>query len=283
MDGKQALAGSARLMSDVVGQLTRDRRALPSFLICGAQRAGTTSMFRALVQHPNVVGPALRKGVHYFDLAAERPLSWYRAHFPLQATLDRVARRTGSSAITGESSPYYLWHPLAGARIAAALPSVRLLVLVRDPVERAYSAHAHELARGFESEPFEKAIRLEQARLDGRTARVRAGERDEVHQHQAYLARSNYAPQLDSLANAVGRERVHVVDSGDFFAEPEPVWEAVCSFLGLPPCSAVRFERHNARSRAPLDPALRRDLDERFVESDTELARWLGHTPSWRR
>jgi hypothetical protein len=275
--------GALRAVSDVVGQSTRSWRMLPSFLICGAQRAGTTSMYRTLQQHPDVLPATLRKGIHYFDLDPDRSLDWYRGRFPLRATARRAQRRTGRRVITGESSPYYLWHPLAPQRIAEALPGVRTLVLVRDPVERAYSAHAHEIARGFETEPFEVAIELEAKRLLGAEDRVRAGERDMAHQHQAYLARSRYVPQLERLAAAVGRDHVLVVDSGDFFADPAPVWATVCRFLGIPVVDSVTFEKHNARSRAPLDPGLRSELDDVFRVDDEGLQDWLGAVPSWRR
>lgn len=256
---------------------------LPSFLICGGQRAGTTSMFRTLEQHPNVIAPPLRKGIHYFDLEPERSMAWYRSHFPLTAASARVQRRTGRPAITGESSPYYGWHPLAADRIAAALPDVRLIVLVRDPVERAYSAHAHELARGFETEPFETALSLEDSRLAGAEQILAAGGLCPAHQHQAYLARGRYWLQLERLAKAVGADNVHVVDSGDFFERPEPTFAAVLDFLDLPMTGDFVFERHNARGRSSLDPTLRAELERRFRDDDEKLVPWLGAVPSWRR
>ena len=150
------------------GRLTAHRRMLPSFLICGGQRCGTTSLYRALATHPAVIKAVLHKGVHYFDVAYERGLRWYQGHFPLQRHADRVAAETGVAAQTFESSPYYMYHPHAMARIAEDLPDVKIVVLVRDPVERAYSQHAHEVARGFETErDFLRARALEPARLRG--------------------------------------------------------------------------------------------------------------------
>ena len=123
----------------------------PSFLICGGQRCGTTSMYRALAAHPVVLKAVLHKGVHYFDTSYDRGMDWYRAHFPLQRNADKLTERYGVPAQTFESSPYYMYHPQAAARIARDLPQARLVVLVRDPVERAYSQHHHEVARGFET------------------------------------------------------------------------------------------------------------------------------------
>jgi len=232
-------------------------------------------MYRTLSQHPNIVKSVLHKGVHYFDMNYDRGLGWYRAHFPL--------RRAGR--VTFESSPYYVFHPLAAERIATDLPGVRLLVLVRDPVERAYSAHAHELARGFETEPFERALDREQERLAGEEERIRAqpGYLSNPHQHHAYMARGRYAEQLARLEALFDADRIHVVDSGDFFAKPEPVYDAVLDFLGLPRHDYPAFERHNARPRAPMPAALRSRLEAEFAPLDDELIRWLGQVPSWRR
>src|SRR5687768_5235794 len=141
---------------------------LPSFLISGGQRCGTTSLYRALAEHPAVIKAVLHKGVHYFDVGYEHGMRWYRGHFPLRRHAERVGDEFGVVAQTFESSPYYMYHPHAVTRIARDLPGVKLVVLTRDPVERAYSQHAHEVARGFEPElDFTRALELEPTRLAG--------------------------------------------------------------------------------------------------------------------
>jgi hypothetical protein len=266
------------------GRATQQLRTLPTLLITGGQRCGTTSMYRALTQHPAVLKAVMHKGVHYFDTHYDRGLPWYRSHFPLEATRRKTARRTGAVPVTLESSPYYGFHPLAGQRIATDLPGVRLLVLIRDPVERAYSAHAHELARGYETEPFERALELETERLDGEEARL---VRDptyvsHAHQHQAYVRRGQYVELLRRLDQVVGRERMLVVDSHTFFNDPSETLATVLKFLDLP-AHQIRSERHNARPRKEISSSTGRRLDEHFMPYDEELASWLGWTPSWRR
>jgi hypothetical protein len=268
-----------------VGRLTAGQRMTPNFLIVGAQRSGTTSMYRALSQHPAVLKAVLHKGVHYFDVNYGRSMEWYRSHFPLQLSAERVRARTGVPAQTFESSPYYKFHPLAPERIARDLPGVRLIVLLRDPVERAYSAHAHELARNFESEPFERALELEQSRLEGQTERLRSepGYASHHHQHNAYVTRGQYIDYLEPLAELFGRDRLHVVDSHDFFARPEPVYDGVLDFLGLPRGTYPAFDQHNARPRSSMPDSVRARLTEHFAPYDERLADWLGEAPSWRR
>jgi Sulfotransferase domain len=275
--GQQAAIGA--------GWLTGGRRMRPGLLICGAQRCGTTSMYRTLSQHPAVLKPVLHKGVHYFDVGYDRGPRWYAAHFPLRISAARAERRTGLPTLTFESSPYYLFHPLAAERIARDLPGVRILVLLRDPVERAYSAHAHELARGFETEPFEAALELEDSRVEGEAEKLVAdpGYHSFSHRHHAYVRRGRYVEQLERLERLVGRDRLHVVDSEEFFTRPEPVWAGVLDFLGLQCPELPRFDRHNTRPRAPMSESVRRRLAESFLSHDERLAAWWGRDLSWRR
>jgi hypothetical protein len=265
-------------------RLTSPWRMTPGFLIVGGQRCGTTSMYRTLSQHPAVLKAVRHKGVHYFDTDYERGMSWYRAHFPLQRTARAVQARAGVPPLTFESSPYYMFHPLAADRIADDLPGVKVIVLLRDPVERAYSAHAHELARGYETEDFETALTLEESRLDGEAERLIADPhyRSHSHQHHGYLQRGRYIEHLERLEKVFGRDRMHVVDSHRFFEDPEPVYDDVLEFLGLPHTGYPVFEQHNARPRSPMPAELRARLDEHFEPYDERLMAWLGHPVSWR-
>ena len=273
---KEAIASlllAARLPAGRLGML-------PSFLIVGAQRAGTSSLKRALSQHPAVVAPILYKEVHYFDLTYHRGVGWYRSRFPLQAR----EWLTGTARVAFESTPYYMFHPLAPERIARDLPGVKLLVLVRDPTERAYSEHAHEVFLRYETEPFERALELEETRLEGEAKRIvtEPGYASFSHQHHAYRARGQYAEQLERLEQIFGPERIHVVDSEEFFRTPEPVYDAVLEFLGLPHRGYPPFKTYNARSRSPMPGTVRAALEEHYRPYDERLAKWLGHDPSWR-
>ncbi|GAA4915321.1 sulfotransferase family protein [Streptomonospora salina] len=273
---------SVRSVHAALGQATRGVRTLPTFVVAGAQRCGTTSLFRSLAQHPQVAGPPLRKGVHYFDTGYHHGLDWYRGHFPL-----RVLVRPGSGRPrieVGESSPYYLFHPLAAERLARDLPGVKAVVMLRDPAERAYSAHSHELARGFETEPFERALELEADRLNGEEERLRTdpAAHSHSHQHHAYLARGRYAEQLQRLERHLGRHRIHLVESEAFFADPERVFAGVEDFLGITHCERIRFGRRNARPREGMPAGMRARLDAYFAGPDRELAVWWGRAPVWR-
>jgi hypothetical protein len=267
------------------GRPLRPLRMLPGFLIVGAERCGTTSLFHVLRQHPAVFSATLpRKEVHYFDHKHDLGLGWYQCHFPITARA-RLATRGIGDPVAFEATPNYMFHPLAPERIHRELPGVRLLVMVRDPVERAYSAFAHQVGFGFESETFERALELEDARLQGEAERIVADPAyySFNHSHYTYRARGYYADQLERLAGIFGRDRIHVVDCGDFFAAPGPVYDQVLDFLGLPRRGDPDFTPQNIRPRSPMPASVRAALADHFRPHDERLAAWLGHEPSWRR
>ena len=118
---REQLLKGARVGARATGRMTQSARMQPAFLIVGAQRCGTTSMFKTLRQHPAVLAPPLQKGIHYFDKNYDEGPGWYRSHFPLRAAA-RLRNKGSGTPITGESSPYYMFHPLAADRIARDLP-----------------------------------------------------------------------------------------------------------------------------------------------------------------
>lgn len=273
--------GGARSLVSAVGQLSAPLRMSPTFIIAGAQRCATTSLYRMLAQHPQVQPPAFNKGIHYFDTADRfrRGPNFYLGHFPLSAGPHRAGR------ITGEGSPYYLFHPLAISRIATQLPNVKLLVLLRDPVERAFSAYKQETKRGFEDLPFQDALKAEDARLLHEEERIVAdpGYQSLSHQHHAYVARGRYAPQLERAFSILGRERVMVIDADDFLVPGLPQWNGLTDYLGISDWRPTDVIRANARPSDAMPDDVRDGLRAQFQDDDARLARLLGYVPSWRR
>jgi hypothetical protein len=203
-------------------------RLLPSFLVIGTKRGGSTSLYEYLIRHPDVAGCLLRKGSHYFDVNFSRGPGWYWSVFPL----DR-----GRGAITGEASPYYMFHPLAPQRIATTLPQARLIAVLRDPVERAWSHYQYERRLGAEPLPFQEALEREPERLAGEAERMLAepGYASFAHRHFSYLARGRYVEQLQRLYRQVPPGRVLLLQSEAMFADPGAELARVWRFLGLAP------------------------------------------------
>ena len=270
----------ARRSTSAIGAATHGLRMLPDYLIVGAQRCGTTSLQLTLTTHPQVRPPLFRKGVHYFDLGYQHGLDWYRGQFPIRSMANL---RAGGRAVTGEASPYYMFHPLAPQRFAADLPGVRAIAMLRNPIERAFSAHKQEVWRGFETESFERALDLEAERLAGEAERMIADPSYvSLHlTHHAYVGRGEYVAQIVRLRELLGPDRVLVVDADDYFVNPGAQWPRIVEFLGLDPWTPPHFEHANARPSSPMPDHVRARLVEHFRPLDADLESLLGRPMSW--
>jgi hypothetical protein len=276
---------AARWSAQAYARPTAGLRLLPSYLIIGAQRAGTTSLHRYLVQHPAVRTMLRTKGVHFFDTSYGRGMAWYASRFPTRAYAWYVRRRHGVELITGEASPYYLFHPLVPQRVAEHLPGVKLIVLLRDPVVRAYSHFQHETARGFETLPFEEAIEAEPRRLAGEAERMlrEPHYHSFAHQHHSYLARGMYADQLARWRSLFPDEQLLVVSSERFFAEPDRTFRRVLDFLELPAFTPAAYEQHNAYDYRKMGESVHRRLVEHYREPNRRLYQTLSQDFGWSR
>ena len=286
--GKAAVAAAKRAAWHAAATAlapTSGRRVLPDYLIMGAHRCGTTSLHRYLLGHQCVEQTLLGvKGMHYFSSHSHRSWAWYRAHFPTRASREKAMRDEGRRLVVGESSPYYLFHPLAPARIAERLPDVKLIVLLRDPVERAYSHYQHMRFEGLERcITFEEALAREPERLDGEVDKILTvpGYESFHHRHHAYVTRGIYADQIGTLYSLFPQERLLVLD---FLADPTGGLQTVLSFLGLGPFDApIELERHNAGSYERMRPPTRARLVEFFAPHNRRLYDLLGTDLGWSR
>lgn len=264
--------GLVRRLSRDLRRRTASLRALPDFVICGAQKGGTSSLFEWLSRHPCVL-PARVKEVHYFDKKSAAGAAVYRAEFPLRAALSATRARHGA-AVTGEATPSYLAHPAAAARMRALVPDARLIFLLRDPVDRAYSHYRMSARRGFEPLSFEDALDAEEGRLAGELARIEAdaGAFSPALRHHGYALRGRYAAQLERFLAEYPADQMLVLPSEQVFRAPEAAWDRVLAFLGLPPAPLRDAEAVNVGGEAaPLDAGLRDRLRGRFASDNERL------------
>ncbi|HET7203028.1 MAG TPA: sulfotransferase [Steroidobacteraceae bacterium] len=250
----------------------RDERALPDAMIIGAMKSGTSSLHNYLTQHPGVI-PPLRKEVHYFDVQYGKGERWYRAHFG----------KVGQPGLNLDSSPYYLFHPLVPQRAHALVPQARLVVLLRDPVRRAYSHYWHERDKKREKLPFEDAIAAEPERVGDDEQRLARGEIEQsrAHQHCTYLGRGRYAEQLARWLQFYPRERLLVLQFEDLGRAPMVTLNRTLEYLGLPAMGRVKLDPRNARKYPPLDPATAMRLREYFAPHNAALEALLGEPLRW--
>ena len=256
--------------------LTAPLRGMPSVLLIGAQRSGSTSLFNYLAQHPDVRVP-LGKEIHYFDLHYARGLTWYQGRFPYR-------HRLGAGRLTLDASPYYLLHPLAPQRAAELLPEVKLIALLRHPVERAVSHYQHEVRGGRESLSLPDALEAEAERTAGEEERVarEPGYYSYAHHRYTYQRRGIYLDQLQRWVRQYDRSQLLIMQSERLFRDPVGATADVHRFLGLRPHRLEHYQPflHGGYDRS-LPPDLRQRLTAYFAPHNRALFDWLGEEYDW--
>jgi hypothetical protein len=257
-------------------------RVLPDFLLLGGQRCGSTSLYTMLCGHPQVRAAAAKEP-HFFDNHHLRGEAFYRRVFPLSADMRARGRLAGRPMVTGEATTHYLSHPAVPGRVAAMLPQLRLIAILRDPVERAYSHYQLAVRNGREPLTFEQALEAEDARLAGEYDRLMSDPSylGEAYNLQCYRTRGLYLDQLERWWAAFPPQRLLVLRSEDMFADPAAVYSQAIDFLGLEPDPRDRFEARNRVSYSSMPEPARDALRRFYAEPNRRLEQRLGRELHW--
>lgn len=268
------------------GERTSDRRPLPDFLIIGTKRGGTTSLWRYLIQHPLVprLFPAWNtKTSHYFEDTFGRGEAWYRSHFPTARRRAALERRHGGPTRVGEAAPLYMFHPLAAARVADLMPRAKMIVLLRDPVERAYSHWKERRGEGVEPLGFAEALAAEPERTAGERDRLIAepGYVSQAYDWYTYRERGCYLTHLEPWLTRFDRSQLLFLTSETFYRAPAESYARVLDFVGLPPYELPAYDVYNDRPSKGMDADVRAELTEFYRPHNAALADRLGMTFDW--
>jgi hypothetical protein len=244
--------------------------ALPDFLVIGAPKAGTTALHAALARHPSLFmspvkepkffltdGPPPARGGGPGDARTYREHVWRRADY------EALFRGAPPGTLRGESTPFYLYDRLAHRRIRQLIPGARLIVVLRDPVERAHSNWAHLRSAGLEPiSDFVSACAAEDRR-------VAAGWAQFWH----YLRLSRYGEQLDHLYTVFPREQVHILRYRLLVNEPARALDSICGFLGVPTGLVAEVPKENVTIHPPR--SLRHAVMSRAMRAATAAGQYL--------
>jgi hypothetical protein len=269
-------------VSRLLRRISANDRRLPDYIIVGAQKSGTTWLWAYLCEHPRIE-PALTKELHFFDNNHHRGAAWYRMHFPLKRSHDVLNEKTQQS-LTGESSAYYMFHPLAPQRLAELVPRAKLIFLLRNPVDRAFSHFQLKLRRRQESLSFEDAIDAEADRVAGEEQKIvqNLSYHSQAHDWFSYLARGRYAEQLRRWQQHFPAEQILIIESGALFEQTNEVYQRVLRFLNLPNWQPPHFgNRFPGKYRDRMNDATRRSLTEYFSPFNEQLYQLLGVRFAW--
>lgn len=246
-------------------------RSLPEFIIIGAMKSGTTSLYYYLSKHPRVL-PPIKKEIHYFDHNYHKGDIWYKSHFPI--TLINSNR-----FITGESSPYYLFHPNVPDRISETVPGAKLIVILRDPAERAISHYWHKVKSNKESRTIREALNWNGGIVAEEEQKLKNGEKKYSYEHVnfSYLERGKYVQQIDRYTDSMDEENILILKSEDLFENTESVMDSVYDFLEIESFHDTRYVATNCGDyRTEINSEILLRLSSYFREHNEELNKKYG-------
>lgn len=259
--------------------LSAGLRGLPDFLIIGAMKSGTTSLFHCLAQHPELI-PAYRKEVHYFDQTdadfASRTgnLTWYQSHFPIKAMIR-------PRSLIYEATPKYLCHLSSAKRISMVIPNTRLVLLLRNPTQRAISHYFYRGRNPPDPKLLHDAMIEDIARrpLLEPTGDIVSGKPD----YMSYVGRGIYRPQIERFLEYFDPADLHVIESQQFFEMPAPVLADLFEFLGVRSDFPIRnlTARNVSLRRQIVWPCTLKLLDDFFRPHNELLFELLGTRFNW--
>lgn len=277
---RRNIGARARVLGRRAARLSPIRlNAKPGFLIVGAQKAGTSSLYSWLVEHPDVF-PARAKELHFFDHASE-PLkvNEYWVNFPSRTRLAVAGWRRRRRVVTGEATPIYLFDPRVPKMVKRHLPDVKIIILLRDPVERAISHYWMEFNRGSELLSLEEALNAEQDRLRPELQRLENGHPPgRAFRVSSYVARGQYAGQLERWLSEFQRDQVLILDFDHLTRVPSKTYDLALRFIGVAPtiATAPKFDAVRVGIKKPTSPDTLEWLRGQFTSSSAQVARLVS-------
>lgn len=260
--------------------LNPEGRVLPDFLIIGAQKCGTTSLQRYLNEHPGVISP-FKKSIQFFSVTFDKGVDWYRAHFPHEDEMQ--GGPVNNRFLTGEATPNYIYHPLCAERAYSVVPGAKLIVLLRNPVERAYSNYHHMVRTKREKLSFEDAINTEEKRLDGVVEQIRNNPNTSLKAffNFSYLARGRYIEQIENWFQFYPEEQFLFLRSEDMFEDPAKMFGQIAQFLELPDFNLKSYPNANPGNYAQMKAETYSFLNNYFRPYNDKLYERLGINFGW--
>ena len=260
--------------------LTGPLRVLPDFVVIGVVRGGTTSLYQYLGEHPCIVRSAYDE-LGFFDSNFELGLNWYRSLFPTVFTKNRIKSRQ-KQFMTFDVTPFYIYNPKVAQRILETLPKAKLIAILRNPIDRAYSNYHLGVRGGNEKRSFEDAIREDVETLEhAKSSSIAENEYYQSIVEKSYLARGFYAEQLKIWMNLFPKEQLIVISTEDLAADPHKTLGQVFSFLGLPEYKVKNPQKQKAAKYPQMSPETRKFLADYFRPYNQQLYDLLGRKFEW--
>ena len=255
--------------------LTASSRVLPDFLVLGVHKSGTSTLYNELVKHPNILSAA-DKEIHYFN-AYFGSESWYRSNFPTKKEMEKG--KNGKS-ITGEATAQYLFHPLVPKRVHNLLPNIEFLVVLRNPVERAFSHYNNNIRKGIEPLPFKDALQKRKNDLKEAEKMVREGDlqANRFFERYSYLEKGKYVEQFERWFEFFPKEKFFVFQTTEF---QQNTWNKIFDFLNVSHLNIKDTPKLGKYDYSPIDAETKEWLNEFYKPYNEKLEKMFKIKLNW--
>jgi len=272
------IAGGIRRSQLVFHRLTGIVRLLPDFLIIGVPRSGTTSLFNYIIEHPAVFQP-LWKEVAFFSKHYDKGVTWYKSHFTSKLTKSFITSR-GKDFQTGESTPNCLYHPQAPKRIFEVIPKVKMILLLRNPVDRANSHYWQSVRKTRETSSFEDVItkQMNEDPISDEKAFLPGGG-DFANR---YISGGIYTDRIKRFFEIFPKDQILILKSEDLYDDPKSTYKKTLEFLNLSKYEMQNFKKFNYYEDQPdMDKSIRQKLIEFYKPHNEKLYKLLDRNFNW--
>jgi hypothetical protein len=255
--------------------MTNQLRVLPDFVVIGSTKSGTTSLHYYLIQHPRIIS---ERNVHFFEYMQTNSIEWYRAHFPTKAY------KNFKKLTVGEQTATYLFHPLIPKRIHTTIPNAKLIVVLRNPVDRAYSNYTHQVREGIEKRTFEEAIKSELKRIEicKNNSEYKINNDDfSNHVIFSYLRHGIYVDFIKAWMEFFTKEQFLILPTYDLNNNRAKFLKQVFDYLNVQNFEIKDVERQNVGEYKKLDKSMRKFLVDYYRPHNERLFKLLEKNFDW--
>ena len=263
--------------------ITASLRILPDFLVIGVGRGGTTSCFHYLSQHPSIIGSAYDE-IGFFDQNFHLGLNWYRSMFPTKFLKKKIAKKFGK-CLTYDVTPAYIRKPWVARRIKELFPEIKLIALLRNPVDKAYSHYHLSLRSGVQKSSFEEMIE-EDIKMIEKFENTNSIIDDEYFRNyieKSPLGRGLYAQQLKIWFELFDRKQILILTSEELSTDTNKTMNKIFQFLGLPDYNISDTVKRNTANYTNMKTDTRKKLITFFSKYNQDLFKLLNQEFDWNK
>jgi hypothetical protein len=255
---------------------------IPDFLIIGAARSGTTSLYQYLVQHPSIE-PCVVKQLHFFDEYYYRGIDWYRVNFPTIIKKFEIEKIKKIKFLTGEATPYYLQYPHAPRRVYELNPNMKLILVLRNPVDRAFSHYKRKFRNGSEVLSFEEVTEQEQSRIKGEMKKMEQNDNyfSHIFHRLSYITAGLYAIHLKRWLQYFPMNQIIILENEEFLKETPKLYNQTLKFLDLSKSELLNYKKFQKSKPMEMDSKTRKKLIDYCKPFNEELYSLIGRRFDW--